>query len=87
MTAERIKVYSTKYALTSGIRLHENAELSSQDGMISVGQCRYLHGEGKDWHRTLNGAKARAEAMRRQKIESLRKQIAKLEAMTIKVVE
>jgi len=42
---------------------------------------RYAHGEGNDWHRSAKQALERAEDMRKKKIASLRKSIAKLEAM------
>ena len=42
---------------------------------------------GKDWHRTPESALARAEEMRKAKIASLKKSIAKLEAMTFSVEE
>lgn len=39
----------------------------------------YYHSEGKEWHRTLEGALIRAEEMRTAKIESLEKKIESLE--------
>lgn len=39
----------------------------------------YYHGEGKEWHRTRESAVAKAEEMRCKKIDSLKKQIEKLE--------
>ena len=76
-----MKIYSTKYALTEGIQKHEANDCG--DGMVSVGSpySNYLHGEGKEWHRTRESAVARAEVMRKAKIESLRKSLAKFEAM------
>ena len=41
-----------------------------------------FHGEGKDWHRTRESAIKRAEAMRKKKIISLRRQLAKFQKMT-----
>jgi hypothetical protein len=38
--------------------------------------------QGKDWHTTKEAAVARANEMRAKKIDSLRKQIMKLEGMT-----
>lgn len=78
-----MKVWITKYALTQGI-IEKEAELcESYDGMIRVSGkfSYYLHGEGKEWHRTKESAIARAEEMRQKKIESLKKQIQKLEEM------
>lgn len=75
--------YITKYALTSGIK--EMPIRKIDDGMVVVGDPHGLNGvsyfHGKDWHRGINAAKARAEQMRVKKIASLRKQIAALEKL------
>lgn len=50
--------------------------------MVRIGNQvsgRYLH--GNDWHGSREAAVARAEQMRAAKINSLEKQIAKLNAM------
>lgn len=79
-----MKVYITKYALTVGIE-EADAELWDS-GMISVKPkasgyvTSYFHRD--EWHRTKDDAIARAEVMRRAKIASLRKSIAKLETLT-----
>jgi hypothetical protein len=77
-----VKVWITKYALSSGIR-EEEAEICEDVNveMIRVGKqvtmcSEYFHGE--DWHRTREGAVARAEKMREKKIASLKKKIEKL---------
>lgn len=80
-----MKVWITKYALSSGIQ-----EMDAEDcgdrfpGMIVVSkpQRQTFHGEGKEWHRTEQAAKTRAAVMRHDKINSLQKQIAKLEKLT-----
>ena len=80
-----MKIWSTKYALTKGILEHDAQECS--DGMVrilaehSLHPVAYLHGEGKDWHRTFESAQQRAEDMRVAKVASLRKSIKQLEAM------
>lgn len=74
----------SKYALTGGIEKIE-PEGEPQDGLLVYrerGWSRYVHGEGRDWHRTEAGAIARAEVMRKAKIASLQKQIAKLEKLS-----
>lgn len=85
-----MKVWITKYALTYGIWTGEAED--RKDGVI---ECKrpmtpegekellwgYFHGEGKEWHRTEEAAKARAVVMREKKVSALRKKIAKLEAM------
>jgi hypothetical protein len=50
--------------------------------MFKYGEHNYAHGEGRQWHRTQESALARAESMRKAKIASLRKSIARLEALS-----
>jgi len=84
-----MKVWITKYALTEGISV-ENGEVSETSPSMfcygdKAGYCQqYAHGEGKNWHRTPEAAEARAEQMRKAKIDSLKKTLVKLERMTIK---
>ena len=85
------KVWITEYALTMGIQIAD-VQTTHADGMVD-GVVEYrvtgikhdwwgsARGEGRDWHRTPDSALRRAEAMRRAKIASLKKSIAKLEAM------
>jgi hypothetical protein len=86
-----MKVYITKYALTTGIEI-ANGEVceDTSTNMISVESeagysNRYFH--GLDWHRTLEAALKRANQMRAAKIASLKKKIVKLENMTFDVKE
>lgn len=76
-----MKVWITKYALTSGIIETEAEECG--DDMVRVHNntfCdSYYHKEGREWHRTKESAVAKAEEMRKKKIASLQKQIKKLE--------
>ena len=44
----------------------------------------YFHGEGREWHRTKESAIDKAEEMRKKKIETMKKQIEKLEKMEFK---
>ena len=80
-----MKVWITKYALTTGI-IETEAEECGYD-MIHVPGAdvthSYYHKEGKEWHRTKEAAITRAQEMRRAKISSLKKQIDKLEKMSI----
>ena len=85
-----MKVWITKYALTSGIWTGEAED--RKDGVI---ECKrpmtpegekellwgYFHGEGREWHRTEEAAKTKALEMRDKKVLSLLKKIRKLEAM------
>ena len=80
---ERFKAWVTRYALSDGI-LKGEAEVKGGDGIWFYrpdGSWPFLV-SGTDWHRTEEAAIQRAEEMRVRKIASLRKQIAKLEAMT-----
>lgn len=85
------RFYVTARALTEGV-LAVDGELHDR-GILIVGDASrvfgttYYHGEGKDWHRTEAQAMLRAESMRQAKLKSLRKSLAKLEAMTFKVTE
>jgi hypothetical protein len=78
-----MKVWITKYALTSGI-FEVDAETCTSPSLIAVRKpgelTAYFH--NNDWHKSKEDAIARAEEMRAKKIASLRKSIAKLEAMS-----
>ena len=78
-----MQVWITKYALTSGITEHD-AELCD-DSMVKYGTMQYAHLEGKEWHRSYENALVRAKEMRIAKIASLKKSIARLEAMSFDV--
>ena len=78
-----MNVWITKHALTNGIKEIEAecylTEDSIRDTAVGVGAFAvYYIGEGKEWHRTLEGAQARAENMRLAKITSLERQLSKL---------
>ena len=79
-----MKVWITKYALTEGI-FEVDAEFREGDTMISYKlddrYSQYAHGEGREWCATEAAAKERAEDMRKARIASLRKSIAKLEKL------
>lgn len=79
-----MKVWITKYALTSGIMEKEVERSERFPDMVTTDE-RYsqtFHGEGKDWHRSLDAANARAEKMRQKKISSLETQLGRLRALT-----
>jgi hypothetical protein len=88
-----MKVWITKYALTSGI-IVADGELCEGSRMIRVQRhennysyAHYVHGEGKNWHRSEAEALKRAEVMRHEKIAALKKQLTHLESLKIKVVK
>ncbi|WP_447872022.1 tail fiber assembly protein [Serratia fonticola] len=80
--------YITKYALTAGI-------IKREGEIDDSGSFRYKDpeawGTSSIWHTdfrlTEAEALAKAEDMRKKKIASLKKQIAKLEAMTFTIKE
>jgi len=86
-----MKYYITKYALTAGI-VEREGEIHDTIGGGDMLCCKregkqafygddIYHGKGRDWHETREGAVARSEQMRVKKIASLKKQVAKLEAL------
>lgn len=83
MEKAKVKVWCTKWALTQGIIEVEGRDLG--DGMFQVyskGQGDlpyYLHGEGREWHRTEYDALEQTIKMANKKIEALKKQIKKIE--------
>ena len=85
-----MKAYITKYALTSGIQEMEgevNSDISDRMFSTNKGTGYYgesFFGEGKDWHRTKEGAISRAEQMRIAKIASLEKSIVKMNKLVFK---
>lgn len=79
-----MKVFVTKYVLTEGIQ--EVDVIDRGDGVVSKGEpgrmsTIYYHGEGRQWHRTAEGAKKKAEEMRLRKIASVKKSLEKLEKL------
>ena len=91
MNNEDITAWVTKYALTSGIqKVSGTVRHETSSDMLSYIGSRYDWREcvhGTDWHRTPEAALERAEKMREAKIASLKKSIAKLEAMMFMVEE
>lgn len=84
-----MKVWITTYALTDGIKAVDAEWSSVHPSMVSyrpegISLDRYVHGEGKDWHRTPESAEQRVEQMRAKRIASLKKNLAALESMEIK---
>lgn len=80
-----MKVWVSKYALTTGIFEVENCEITSSGKgvMWKDDGCFWqsVYGLGREYHTSQEDAFIRAEAMRLDRIASLRKQIAKLEKL------
>lgn len=78
-----MKVWISKYALTTGLFEMEVHHMSEDgDSVYGNDMLQAFHKEGKDWHKTKEEAILRAEELRKKKIESLQKQLKKLEKMT-----
>lgn len=77
-----MKVWISKFALTKGIFQMEVRRMSEDnDSVFGEHTDECFHGDGKEWHKTEEEAKARAEELRKNKIANLKKQIQKLEEM------
>ena len=78
-----MKVYITKYALSSGIRVEEAEVIKGSASIILIKGylCgnKYYHDD--DWHTDWPSAKAQAGRMRVNRIASLNWQISKLMAL------
>lgn len=78
-----MKIWISKYALTTGISEHE-AESGCNPDTVFYGRGFYARGEGVEWHRTLDSAKIRAEDMRVHQIVSLHAKLDKLIALNFR---
>lgn len=79
-----MKIWNTKYCLTSGITVHDVEECGDNMVVIPKTQTSYpvhLHGEGKQWHRSLNAAIVRANEIKIKKLQSLDRQVKKISAI------
>ena len=73
----------SKYALSQGIYAVEVEDcFDVASDMVATTKEWKQHFHGRDWCRTQAGAIERAEEMRVAKIASIKKQLAKLEAMS-----
>jgi len=78
-----MKVYITKYALTKGILRREvNACAPATMVRDAINLGTFYHDD--EWHETWLAAYEKAEDMRQKKIQSLYKQIYKLERLEFK---
>jgi hypothetical protein len=76
-----MKAFITRYALTKGI-YEEDVEECGKGLVKTKGTySKYFHGEGVDWHRTIEGAIDRAEEMRMLKLRSLEQSMDRLKAL------
>lgn len=77
-----MKVYITKYALTKGILEEEGEHSSNFPSMVAVRKYSYYH--KPDWHLTKEEAIHRAKEMKAKKLNSLKKQLNRIENLTFK---
>jgi hypothetical protein len=76
-----MKIFCTKYALTKGIEELQAEKCGNNMVRVEAEWSYYLHGEGKEWHSTLESAIKKAEEMKLKRIASLKKSLNKLECM------
>lgn len=78
-----IRVWITRYALSHGIfdKVVEECGAAGMVRVVGSSPPIYYHGEDRDWHRTREGAIAKAEDTRRRKLATLKKQIAAIERL------
>ena len=74
-----MKVWISKYALTQGVR-YTNGEPVKGIYFLGIGTHEWY--DRDEWHKTPEEAVAKAEEMRKRKLASLEKQVAKLRALT-----
>lgn len=79
------KLWLSKYALSSGIKEVVADKQSDGHKYIRIKGAYVLYVMGREIHVTRAEAVNAAEAARTKKIDSLRKQIAKLEKLTFEV--
>lgn len=78
----RFIAYITKYALSEGIQNREVEDcFDISPDLVKLLSANHVHFHKGHWWRSYDEARHRAEAMRKAKIASLRKQIARLEGL------
>lgn len=75
-----MKIYITKYALTSGIIIDEGQETNIDSMIKAVGMN--MHVFKPDWHESREEAVKRANVMKEKKILSLEKQLTKVSKLS-----
>ena len=81
-----MKAFSSKYALTEGVREVEGTIVTGSPGTKYFKQSGHRYTQplltvGKDAHLTRDAAVEAAEFLRERKLASLRRQIAKIEEL------
>lgn len=78
--------YVTKYVLTKGILCAEDYEIVEDEYLSAENKKGSIWVEPVFWHHTREQAQKKAEILRKNKINNLRKQLSKLEAYQPKFV-
>lgn len=79
-TDELITIWISTYALSKGLYSVRVRTGDVADNVVRAGYG-YHHGEGNEWHRNYASALARAEQMRAERIESLRRSLGRMERL------
>jgi hypothetical protein len=82
-----MKIYITKYALTTGIETAEAETTHTPTMMWVKRQYGGIGYHGTEWHFTLEDAIAQAEKMRAAKLKSIEKQSTKIKMMDFTVIK
>lgn len=79
-----MKIWVTRYALTTGITVHESVKVEGRHASVKYPGCinNMMYVYKPDWYDNEADALLRAEEMRQNKVSSLEKQIDKLSKMT-----
>jgi len=78
-------IWISKFALTTGIQEVRAMIIGETAYVQKDGSYIFYSGNGREWHRTLALALAKAEAMREGKIRSLERKLIKINKLEIKV--
>jgi hypothetical protein len=86
MTDRMFTAWISKYALTEGVTARRVLRTRTSDDMVQDvkpdGSPGWGYFHKGDWHLTRDDAAAKAEQMRLRKINSVKKQLARLEALS-----
>lgn len=85
-----MKVIITKYAMSTGafqVEAEQSDVIPSMVTYLTDGRwSNAAHGEGREWHRTIESAQKRFNEMKAKKIASLAKQMKKIENLKFEVM-
>jgi hypothetical protein len=77
-----MKIYVTKYALTSGIQIYDaNLIQDTKICVVEVNSSSSMYFHDNEWHEDKESAVKQAEIMKDKKIKSLKKSLEKIEKL------